>query len=557
MLKKKFAIAAVLGLAGALSLATCGEPVVKDVNGDGVDDGEPVTSVIAPSNPTGTVTGMVLDAATGVPFPEGRSFTVQLVAGGLGGGSLGTEQAISDGSGQFRFADVPAGIGVTVVVTAEGYAAAYAQVVLNAAVGNFPSDNAHVAVAPIELIELSGSMRAMVLGPDGRPLAGVDLHLDTDFAFFLGGNAQGRVHATATTDADGMASFTDIPAAAQLAYRIATRSYVITVPPPDIDGDDVPDYNGALRTVTVAAAAVQVAPVTIVVGFPTGSTPLRVLASNIADLVNPSGSTPAPVPLPSVLPKTGNVTLAFNQPVDPDSFLMRLVAETGGAFIPVGGGIEVFNSYHNVAVVPLPETLQAGQEYNLFVEARPALSGDGGAYRGAVAFFVEPAEAEVSVLSFWHEERTNNGIIDGGDYIWFQLNVPVGARQDDGSPAGSALLLPIRVQLSNTEVGDVGQDLPIEQGYTGEALAPSANLIEELPEGGQYVASGFTTLLRLTLPAGVVINTGTVTWHFEFNDPVGASASQSYRVATPQGVLPVLAARTNNLTLDPDAPVDN
>ncbi|MFH1807710.1 MAG: hypothetical protein ABIJ09_03115 [Pseudomonadota bacterium] len=548
-------------LLASLLLVTCGEPPLKDVNGDGKDDGVAATTVIAPSNPTGTVTGMVLDAATGVPLPEGRSFTVRLVAGGYGGSTLGQQQVISDGSGQFRFTEVPAGVGITVVISGDGYATAYATVQLNAEVGNFPSANAHVAVPPIELIELSGHVDVMVLAPDGRAVAGADVFIDTDFAYFLGGTAVGRVHAAAQTDADGRAALTGLPNAAVLAYRIPNRSFIVTVPPPDIDGDDLPDYTGAISSFTVATAAVEVAPLTVVVGFPTGDLPLRVVASNLADLVNPAASSPKPVPTPSVLPKTGNVTIAFNQPVEVDSFLFRLVGETGGNFIgPTSYDESAFNAYRNVVTIPLPGSLQAGQEYNAYIEARPAQLGSGGAYRGGVAFFIEPTTESVVVSLVRHEERTYNNIIEGGDYIWFLLDVPVGARKDDGTAATAADLLPVRIQVSGIDVqtGNATSsgtaDHPMEFGYTGEELPPRADLVEVVPQGAAYVASGYTTQLRLTLPAGVILQPNTtVTWVFKFNDPVGASAAQRYRAATPLGVLPEVQNKVATLIQDPNS----
>jgi hypothetical protein len=549
----------------SLSLATCGEPPIKDVNGDGKDDGEAATTVIAPANPTGTVTGMVLDATTGLPLPEGRSFTVRLVAGALGGSSVGQEQSISDGSGQYRFAGVPAGVGISVLVTAEGYGTASATVQLNAAVGDFPAANAHVAVPTIELIELTGTARIMVLGPDGRPVGGADVLVDTDFGFFLGGAVSGRIHAAAVTDADGLAVLGGLPNATLLAHRIPSRNFIVTVPPPDVDGDDQPDFTGAIESVDVATAAVQVAPLTIVVGFATGELPLRVVASNLADLVNPAASSPHPVPTPSVLPKTGSVTIAFNQPVDVDSFLFRLVAETGGNFIgPTSYEESDFNAYRNVVTFPLPDALQAGQEYNAYIEARPAQLGAGGAYRGGVAFFVEPATQTVEVSLVRHEERNFNNTIEAGDYIWFQLSVPVGARKDDGSAATAGDLLPVRIQVSGIDVqtgtptASSSADHPMEFGYTGEELPPLAQLVEIVPQGAAYVASGYTTQLRLTLPAGVILQSGTtVTWVFRFNDPIGAGAAQDYRAATPLGVLPELPNEIATLTQDPDSPTSD
>jgi len=544
----------------AIAVGNC-TPAVRDVNGDGVEDGVPTTTVIAPSNPVGTITGLVLNATTGQPFPAGRKVTVHLTAGGLGGGSIGEEQTIEDGSGRFRFSDVPAGVGVSLEFSAENCAPAFAQVQLDAAAGNFPTDNAHTFVGPIELIELSGTLLAQVLAPDGQPLANADVYLDTDFSFFDDGTPSGRLHAAAATNGDGLATFGAIPDAAVLATRIGTRQYVLTVPPLDTNDDGVPNFTGTTRALSVATVALLASPVVLVLNYPTGSQPVHVVASNVADLVNPGGTTPLPVPVPSVVPKQGGaVTVAFNQPVDQASFLFRLVGESGGAPIPV---TPAFSAYGNVVTVPLADApgVNAGQEYNLYLEARPSQLGGGAAYRGAVAFFITPAVTEVKVDSFEHHENSGDGLINTGDYIMFRLNVPVGARRDDGTAASALEMLPIRVQV----VGDVNNngsqdDQPFEAAYQGNLPPPYATVYEELPPGSDYVASGYSTWLRLQLPAALpnsppiqLTTGGMIVFTFTFNDPTYALPTQRLRVATPQGILPAPNNKSDILSFDPSA----
>jgi len=542
------------GIIALLAAGSCGEPEIVDVNRDNIDDGTSTTTVIAPSNPLGTVTGLILDAATGQPISQDENVFVRLVAG-----VKDEEVTIDDGSGRFRFEDVPAGVGIALSVTCDGFTNAFAETVLDAEVGNFPADNAHVFVGPIELIELEGSLGALVIGPDGRPVARTAVYLDADFAFFVDGVVQGRFHAAVQTDDNGLATFDQIPSAALMTARIGARQFIFTVPPADTDNNGEPDFAGATATITVADAALRAAPVVIVVGYPTGSNPLHVVASNVADLVNQDGSVPAPVPMPSVLPKGGNITIAFNQPVDPGSFLLRLVGEEGGEPLGVAPS---WSGYGNIVEIPLPEAVQAGQEYNAFVEARPLEVGQGSAYRGAVAFFIQVASDEAPegrVLTFYHEEVNQNGQIDSGDYVWFHLSVPVGARLDDGSAATAGDMLPVRVQAVGVDVNNSGlppggADHPFEFGYQGSGLPPSADVVEVVPQGGQYVGSGYSTRLRLALPSGVVLQDGnSVTFAFTFNDPIGATATQRLRVSTPAGVLPAPPNKSDILSIDPRA----
>lgn len=536
----------------AIAVGNCA-PTVRDVNGDGVEDGDPTTTVIAPSNPLGTITGLVLNATTGEPFPEGRKVTVHLTAGALGGGSIGEDQTIEDGSGRFRFSDVPAGVGVSLEFEAENCARAFSLVQLDATAGNFPTDNAHAFVGPIELVELSGSLVAQVLAPDGQPLANADVYLDTDFSFFDNGTASGRLHAAAATNGDGLATFSTIPDAAVLASRIGARQFVLTVPPLDTNDDGIANYTGTTRALSVATVALLASPVVLVLGYPTGSQPVHVVASNVADLVNPGGTSPLPVPTPSVVPKqSGAVTIAFNQPIDQAAFLFKLVGELGGAPIPV---TPAFNGYGNIVTVPLQDApgVNAGQEYNLFIEARPAQLGGGGAYRGAVAFFITPAETDVKVNSFEHDENSGDGLINAGDFIMFKLNVPVGARRDDGSAASPLEMLPIRVQVvPDVNSNNVTIANPFAVGYQGDQAPPYATVYEELPPGSDYVASGYSTVLRLQLPTGVQLTTGgMIVFSFTFNDPTFALPTQRLRVATPQGILPAPNNKSDIMSYDP------
>ncbi|MBN2357854.1 MAG: hypothetical protein JXR83_00275, partial [Deltaproteobacteria bacterium] len=239
---------------------------------------------------------------------------------------------------------------------------------------------------------------------------------------------------------------------------------------------------------------------------------------------------------------------------DEASFLFRMVGELGGTPLPV---TLAFNSYGNIVTVPLQDVpgVNAGLEYNLYLEARPAQIGSGSAYRGAVAFFITPAETDVKVNEFEHHENSADTSIDSGDYIVFKLNIPVGARRDDGRAASPAEMLPIRVQVVGNVNGNAStNDHPFEYGYQGTESPPSAQVYEILPPGSDYVASGYSTMLRLQLPPDVLLTSGgQITFSFTFNDPVHAEAGQRLRVATPQGILPAPNNATNILVFDPSA----
>lgn len=544
-------------LVGFVAWSGCPNKDLYDVNGDGIDDGTPTTTVISPSYPTGSVTGLVLNAVTGQALTE--TFTVHLTAGTLGGESvIGLDATVSDGSGRFRFDDVPSGVGLFVEVAADTFASAYAEALLNGSAGNFPTGNGHVSVGPFELIPLDGEVQAMVVGPDGRPVGAAPVYLDTDFGYFLDGQVQGRLHFASQTGDDGLVVFTSVPDPAALAARIGTQQFVFTVPPVDTDGVPGAELDGSITMASVATMAVQAAPHQVVLDYPSGGEDLRVVASNLADLINPGAGSPRPVSTPSVLPVTGTIYVAFNQPVDADSFLFQLVDETGArAFSQTGDSPEIevaFNDYRNLASIALPAGVVAGQEYNLYIEARPAQLGAGAGYRGAVAFFIDPAATELAVSEFFHEERTGNALIETGDYIWFKLNLPVGARRDDGTSAIPGFTLPVHVQVVGKDVNPLGTtdytDHPFEYAYTGSDEPPEADLIEKLPPGGQFEASGYTTLLRLTMPAGARLETGSTTFVLTFNDTIGADGSEEYRVTTPTGELPEVNNPEGYLNLD-------
>jgi len=560
---KKIVLGTVFALATASLLLSCGEPEILDVNGDGTDDGQAATTVIAPSNPVGTITGMVFDAKTQRPLPSGKSFKVTLVAGSYGDANIGRSVEIEDGTGFYRFEEVPAGVNVTIEVSAEGYSTGYAQVTLNASAGDFPAGNAHAAAPTVELVEQNGSLEVMVVAVDGRLLLDVDVFLDIDFSYIVNGVVSGHFSAaTRTVEGNsGLATFENIPNAAALAYRLGGRHLVVTVPPIDADGDGNPEYRGAVQSITLMDAAIRTDPVTIVVDYPTGQDDVQIIASNLADLVS-TNSTPVPRPIPSVLTtEAQSLFIAFNQPVDAGSFLVLMVAEMGGDYFALNLDSEIFNEAMSIAEVPLPETLREGREYNVYVEARPAMIGSSSAYRGAAAFFVKASSDIVKVDRAIHQEMSisaNHSKIDANDNIWFELNMPVGARDDSGAISGFVRgdaygnLLPIRVQVSGVNLGEEGPDLPIEQGYDGDADIPEAHLVEIHPSG-LFVRSGYTSIVRFTIPAGVeFIRNGTVGWHFTFNDSRDASAQQNLRAASPSGLLPGTINFIDTLTFDPD-----
>jgi hypothetical protein len=182
-----------LALVTAAAIAACSPPVT-DANKDNIADGvrTPNTvTVVAPSNPVGSITGVVASTK----FAGLADANVLLVLG------FGFTSAIkSNGDGAFRFANVPAGSSGQLIVSKEGFGSVRVPVTVPVSGGNVPINDGNANAGVIMLLELNGSVKYQVQTANGRPAKSVKALLEVSPAGFQltsgtgYGTAMGRRH---------------------------------------------------------------------------------------------------------------------------------------------------------------------------------------------------------------------------------------------------------------------------------------------------------------------------------------------------------------------------
>ncbi|WP_163863640.1 carboxypeptidase-like regulatory domain-containing protein [Myxococcus eversor] len=366
MMKKHLVMAVVPFLA-----LGCGDDF-KDENGDGIADGirEPDSvTVVTPATPKGTVSGQVLSTDL-KPLAEA---SVEITIGSSADPLAGT----TDAKGNFEFKDVPAGSQVLLTFTKAGYATLRATSTIPSSAGNVPINNANVSFGPVTLTRLDGSLRFLLVTPQGRPAANVRATLEASPAgtiILANNDSTTRVVSTvvveATSDDQGALVFQGIPAAQELA-RLNQGQYRLWVSAVDSNSDGVPETNGYVSSYfasdVVASGTTRL--INLPNSRPTNAT-LTVEGSNVAMLRGAAD----PHPLRNMVRPGEPIYLYFNHPVQPSSLLVRLTDEYAKEALPVT--VALGNGGYSATVTPGNGVVQTGKEYNLDLRAVSAETGN-------------------------------------------------------------------------------------------------------------------------------------------------------------------------------------
>ncbi|MCY0999101.1 carboxypeptidase-like regulatory domain-containing protein [Myxococcus sp. MISCRS1] len=409
----------------------CGDDF-KDENGDGIADGvrEPDNvTVVTPATPKGTVSGQVL----GTDLKPLADASVEITIGSSDEPLAGT----TDAKGNFEFKGVPAGSHVLLTFTKTGYATLRATSEIPSSAGNVPLNNANVSFGPVTLTRLDGSLRFLLVTPQGRPAANVRATLEASPAGTVvlsnGDNTTGvlsTVVVEATSDEQGVLLFQNIPTAQELArFTNQTGQYRLWVAPTDSNGDGVPEINGYVETYT-AASVVQVGTTRILnlpASRPTGN-PLSVEGSNVAAL----RAAATIHPLNNMVRPGEPIYLYFNQPVQQGSVLARLTDEYFKESLPVT--VAVGNGGYSATITPAGNAIQAGKEYNIDVRAASVETGE--VYQNQASFFGgEPGSpAAVTIAEARYQETlqpTSAQRLNSGETVYINFSSPV-YPSDDG-----------------------------------------------------------------------------------------------------------------------------
>ena len=369
-------------------------------------------------NPSGTVAGMVLDATSEAPL---MGATVTVIAGDK------TQTATTDMNGQFAVAKVPAGTFI-MTVAQMGFVTAQLTDVLGGAVGNFPVSDPQRTVGPIGLFPATGTFTVHVVDEAGAAVPSLKLSARTGVrqVVFTNGapSGQGAYEVSASTGADGVATFSGLPIYAGLV-GLVDDSFTVSVPPTKVMGTEVYDFLGAsfpfhLNGLVSSAQVIHLAG---------PNTALSILDSNIEYLRGRSGSgSPAfTAAVGSLVPINGPITIAFNQAIDPSSLRAEFLDADGklNAVQPMAPTVSL-----NVVSLSPANAMSAGKRFNLILHAVAATTAGtvGGAAELNVTapFFTEPPSgAPITVVAnsvVTSQPPSGTGAIT----VTFELSEPIG-----------------------------------------------------------------------------------------------------------------------------------
>jgi hypothetical protein len=312
-------------------------------------------------SPTGSVGGLVVDAATMKPM-EGVKVTV--IAGGKQYPPAETP-ATTDAGGYFAVDAVPTGN--LIVLLVPGDPAAYRQIAITAtmpnAAGEFPLGNATLSLGPIGMVPLTTQATAFsiqLVTPDGAPAAsGIKAHLraGVEWVNFANGSAspKGIITTEASTDNSGMLNFVGMPDFHELAGLVGTGgisdNVKIEIPPFDSNKDGVLDFWGMEETFNVTQLTGAVPTIVLIPSHT--PTKLTIEAASIAALAGMQGNRV----LNSV---SGPIFVTFNLPINQALTEVHLYDEIGLPVITTPSKTVTAN----VLTLNIPG-LKEGAEYNL------------------------------------------------------------------------------------------------------------------------------------------------------------------------------------------------
>jgi hypothetical protein len=492
-----------------LLVVGCGDELV-DENKDGIADGvnrPGSVTVVAPATPMGTVSGQVLSTRY-LPM-EGVEVTMT-----IGSQPTGVK-VVTDVTGSFAIKDVPANARVLLTFSKPGFVTARATATIPAEAGNVPINNGNASFGPVMMAETSGTVKFLVFSPNSRPAVGAKatLHV-SQAAYLLSGDAvgnaegiQGQVVVTGEVDAQGVLSFSGIPAPEE-GSRIGSR-YLLTISPMDSDGDGIPDVDGWVREysgqtlVTGDGRGVYEAlSINLETAIPTAA--LTVKYSNLAAIRE--GVT---TPLKNMVRQSEPVTIVFNKPIQPNSLLVTLTDEYGRESLSVSRSLGNGNTFLTIAP---GASVSPGKELNLYVRA--VASSDGTSVEHRVPFVVgdvnSPPSVGVELLRYQESSTSNVGFLDSGEVVYVNFNQVMGYLNNGAVQVFFDLDL-----NANGIVGDSTGEKGAPNGFPLNAFEPTAPIQTRIPAEQPVfglVNSGYTTRYSFTFFGSKLVN-GVATPH--------------------------------------------
>lgn len=348
-----------------LGLASCG--------GDSLSVGN--------TSPTGSVGGLVVNAATGAPL---AGVAVTLIAGGTV-----LDPEITGDDGTFGFRGVPAGAVIATMLPPAGFLAATLRGDVPADAGEFPSGNQSLTFGPVGLVPADSTFKFRVLNEQGAPVDGYAIALETTVAWvnLADGtpDARGIQRYTTVTDADGFATVTGLPNYNVLGPGV-NDALIAVLPPLDADTNGVYEFAGGVHTFNLRRLS---DPTPDVLLDPDFIIALNVAASTISALEGDGG----PSAIPTVIDAGDPIYVKFNLPVESASLDARIVREDGTPVSPAPT-IGVTGDLLTLELAS-PTT---GSEYNLWIHVVTSVGDRLVEADFAAPFFVRSGAPRVTVV---------------------------------------------------------------------------------------------------------------------------------------------------------------
>jgi hypothetical protein len=287
-----------------------------------------------PSEPIGSVVGVVTSLRTGAPLPG-----VTVSVPGPGGRVI---SATTDSSGAYSLSGLVAGPTYTVRFASTGYVSRFGDATIPNSAGDFPSNG--LAQLDMALAQSNATLSGHVYARDGEPASGVVLVADLRARGF-------DLVATATTDANGAYALTGLPGAP------TGLTVSVVVQPWDANGDEVADYHA----VSVAGATYPGTTALLDVDLRLAAPELLLLTSNVE-----SGTIAA----------DAAIQLEFNQALDASLTAVSLYDSSAGRTVAVVASSDPTGKILTVVPAPSPGTsLAPNHAYTLDVDGVAAANG--------------------------------------------------------------------------------------------------------------------------------------------------------------------------------------
>jgi hypothetical protein len=452
------------------------------------------TVAVGNGNPIGTVGGVVIDATTEQPIMGATAVVIS-------GGKSYTSQQPSDMNGIFSVPKVPAGA-IIVQISNMGFITAEFNTTLGGNIGNFPVRDPVLTIGPIGLIPATGTFNVRLVDENGAAVpmvkvVGTSSVRYVDFGTFQAGAGvpQGNVIFNATSDANGLVSFSGIPPYASLGSYV-DDSFRVTVPPVKVMGSESYQFLGITQTFRPAHLDSSSQSPTITLAGP--HTALFVLESNISYLRYGAvfdtfdGLT---------VPPGGPITVEFNQAVNPQSVRAVFYDEDGVSPAPSQPTITVTT---NLLTITPQAPLPAGNRFNMDLHATSALAALQTDVQAEVniqfvPFFTAPPANSSPQISGTPSKTTDgaNNVI-----VTFQLSEPIGLGQGR-TGAISCVAFYENINLDN----GAPTAYPGEYNNNGQSLTcwaqgsplPAMDITAIRPVEVAPVTTGFTTRYQVTV----------------------------------------------------------